>query len=154
MIALTLQAALKGRSNIIELLLSSKAEVNPRDRFKNISAFRIYLVDILIRLQLKDSLFTCICCDPELIIVERRWERTPLSLAVRLGNLQMANLLRSKGGVILESRGVIDILQAAALGDVKSIKLLVECAGVKARNGTCTYSARFFCLVPIAVFVL
>jgi hypothetical protein len=60
-----------------------------------------------------------------------RWGRTPLSDSVRLGNQQLANLLRLKGGNILESRGIIDICEGAALGDVKTIKLLVECAGIK-----------------------
>ena len=32
-----LQAALKGRTNVIELLLTSNADVNPRDRFSFLS---------------------------------------------------------------------------------------------------------------------
>jgi hypothetical protein len=64
-------------------------------------------------------------------VVEARWQRTPLSNAVSQGNLQLANLLRSSGGVMLESSGVMDICKSAAIGDVKTMKLLVECAGVK-----------------------
>ena len=71
-----------------------------------------------------------------------RWGRTPLSDSVRLGNQQLANFLRSKGGNILESKGIIDICEGAALGDVKTIKLLVECAGMKVGH----LMAKFFSL--------
>lgn len=64
-----------------------------------------------------------------------RWGGTPLQDAVRSGRVQLASFLRSRKGLMPESLGAKELCQAAANGDVKTLKLLIECAGIKVNFG-------------------
>ena len=61
-----------------------------------------------------------------------RWGGTPLQDAVGSGHVQVASVLKSKGGIMPESLGAVQMCEAASDGDVRRLKLLVECAGIQA----------------------
>ena len=63
--------------------------------------------------------------------VDFRWSGTPLNDAVSSGHVQVANILRSKGGAMPQSLGAIQVCDAASKGDVQELRLLIECAGIK-----------------------
>lgn len=60
-----------------------------------------------------------------------RWGGTPLQAAVSFGHVDVANMLKSKGGLMPESVGATQLCDAAAKGDVQTLRLLVECAGIQ-----------------------
>jgi hypothetical protein len=62
-----------------------------------------------------------------------RWGGTPLQDAVNAGQVHVASLLRSKGGTMPESLGATQVCDAAAKGDVQTLRLLIECAGLRVR---------------------
>ena len=65
--------------------------------------------------------------------MQTRWGGTPLQDAVQSGHMAVANLLRSKGGTMPKTSGATQVCDAAANGDVQTLKLLVECAGIPVR---------------------
>jgi hypothetical protein len=60
-----------------------------------------------------------------------RWGGTPLQAAVNFGHVEVANMLKGKGGAMPESVGATQLCDAAAKGDVQTLRLLVECAGIQ-----------------------
>ena len=64
-------------------------------------------------------------------IVLNRWNCTPLQDAVTAGDEQLARLLKSKGGTMDDSIGLRLLCDAATKGDVKTLNLLIKCAGLE-----------------------
>ena len=51
--------------------------------------------------------------------------------AVSVGDEQLAFMIRGKGGCMDENLGASKVCEAALKGDVKTLNLLINCAGVK-----------------------
>lgn len=56
-----------------------------------------------------------------------RWGGTPLQDAVQQSHLDVAQFLRSRGGVLPDGVGVEQVCEAAASGDVRRLRLLQMC---------------------------
>ena len=66
-----------------------------------------------------------------------RWGATPLQDAVSVGDEQLAFMIREKGGIMNENVGSVRVCDAALRGDVKTLNLLINCAGLQVIM--CTY---------------
>ena len=49
------------------------------------------------------------------------------------GHVQLVTMLRSKGAMISDSLSATKLCDAAYKGDIQSLKLLIECAGLQVR---------------------
>ena len=63
-----------------------------------------------------------------------RWGATPLQDSVSAGQKQSANLIMAADGGLSNSFGYANIFQAASNGDVKTLRMLLEYAGLKVQS--------------------
>ena len=123
------QASSEGHTKAVEFLINCRAIINIRDRSEPFSIkpphFHV------------ETGFIC--------FENCRWGGTPLQDAVKAGHMQVAKVLKSNGGIVPEVDGAIQICNAAANGDIQTLKLLIECAGIQvnANNQTIVCNALF-----------
>lgn len=66
-----------------------------------------------------------------------RWGATPMEDSISGGHVPLVTMLRSKGAKISDALSATKLCDAAAKGDIQTLKLLIDCAGLQAKRVSC-----------------